>query len=232
MNVEKSTAHRPDRGSRRVAAWVYDVINPLIDTLPVEISSLERGNTTWRFQRRELEHLRSIASYLPPDGRHVLRDFTRFAPEAKRRFDEHDQLLVKLRDAAAEAHAELMQRDDFVQTAQDALKAYTNKHPERDSPRGVIAESEFPDLAAERVINRFDQLPSHFIDADFWSEHGAALLPFARGSRFEQLEAACHALLAYDRELIEWLADESFALCSEHDIPAAPPSGWASNWID
>jgi hypothetical protein len=37
------------KGSRRVGAWVYSVINPLIEALKVEKSFLKDKNWTWRY---------------------------------------------------------------------------------------------------------------------------------------------------------------------------------------
>ncbi len=216
----------PQRGSPRVAAWVHEVINALLQALPIEMSFLERGNATWRFYNGRPEYLRPIEGYLTPQARFILRDFRQANPDAGKLLTRHNELIEKLVTAATDAHEALMKREDFVNRVRDRLATFMEAEPKPDHPRGAIPETDFPKLAAERVVNAVKELPSHHTDAKFWDHYGAEFLGFARGPEFERVHAACDALLEHDRKLYEWLGKKSFQLCEEYDVPAAPFPGW------
>jgi len=52
--------------SRRVAAWIYVVINPIIDSLQRELSFLNSGNLTWRSRTNQCELIKTIQEYVDP----------------------------------------------------------------------------------------------------------------------------------------------------------------------
>ena len=217
----------PKRGSPRVAAWVHEVINPLLEALPVEISFLESGNTTWRYQSGRPEYLRPIEGYLAPQARFILGDFRRADTDAGRRLAKHDELFEHLAGAAADAHAALLNREDFVSRARGRLAECPRTASSADHyPGGAIPEADFPKLVAERVVNGIKEVFSYYSDAKFWERYGAELLGFGIGPEFERLGAARNALLKHDRTLHEWLGKKSFRLCEEYDVPAAPFPGW------
>lgn len=217
---------RPKRGSPRVAAWVHEVINPLLEALPVEISFFESGNTTWRYYSGRPEYLRPIEGYLTPQARFILDDFRRADADARKRFAKHDELFEHLVAGATDAHATLMTREAFVSRARQKLADYP-RAPSSDYPGGAVPEADFPKLVAERIVNDIKALFSHYSDAKFWERYGSDFLEFSSGPEFERLRAARHALLKHDRMLCEWLGKKGFRLCEEYDVPAAPCSGWS-----
>lgn len=232
MEIRQAMTERktkgPQRGSPRVAAWVHEVINPLLEAFPVEISFLEVGNTTWRYYSGRPEYLRPIEGYLTPQARFILGDFLRANPDARKRLGSHDELLKHLVAAAGDAHAALMKRDDFVNKARERLAEFTGSSSRVDYPGGAIPVVDFPKLVAERVVNAIKEVVPHYSDAKFWELHGAEFLDFGSGPEFERLRTACIALLKHDRMLYEWLGKKSFQICEEYDIPAAPFPGAAA----
>src|SRR5436309_1257387 len=107
---KKPASRRPPgsvHGSHRAMAWVHLVINSLLEALPIEVSLLEKGNTTWRHNSHQLEHIRHIENYLSLNGRHALRDFLHANPKGKELFQRHDRLLNEIAEAATLAHARL-----------------------------------------------------------------------------------------------------------------------------
>lgn len=224
--AEKKTKG-PQRGSPRVAAWVHEVINPLLEALPVEISFLESGNTTWRYHSGRPEYLRPIEAYLAPEARLVLQDFLRANPDAKKRLAKHDELFEDLVAAAAGACAVLISRDDFVDLARKKLAEFTHASSSVEYPGGAIPEADFPKLVAERVVNAIKEALSHYSDAKFWGRYGPVFLDLGTGPKFERLRAARNALLKHDRTLYEWLGKKSFQLCEQYDVPAARFPGWS-----
>ncbi len=223
MAVRKTK--RPQRGSRRVAAWVHEVINPLLEAVPVEISFLESGNTTWRFYTEQPEYLRPIKRYIAPQARPILDDFRLANSDAAKRLARHDDLLAHLVAAALDAYRALMNREDFVESARNRLAEFMRNSPKPEYPGGAIPEPDFPKLVAERVVNAIRELFSYHSDAKFWEHYRAEFVKFGSGPEFESLHAARDALLKYDRELYDWLHKKSFRLCEEYDVPAAPFPG-------
>src|SRR5260370_16735513 len=53
----------PKKQFRRVAAWTYAVINPIIESLHREFSLLDSGNLTWRPYSRRCEMIKAIQHY-------------------------------------------------------------------------------------------------------------------------------------------------------------------------
>lgn len=218
---------RPKRGSPRVAAWIHEVINPLLEALPVEISFLESGNTTWRYYSRRPEYLRPVEGYLAPQARFILRDFVQANADAKKHLANHDKLLEGLIVTVTQAHTALMNRDDFVDHARKRLAEFTTASSDVEYPGGAIPKEDFPNLVAERVVNAIGDVLSHYSDAKFWERYRTEFLDFGRGTEFERLQAGRNALLKHDRMLHEWLGKKSFRLCEEYDVPAARFPGWS-----
>ncbi len=223
--AEKKT-RGPQRGSPRVAAWVHEVINPLLEAIPMEISFLESGNTTWRFYNGRPEYLRPIEGYIAPEARRILDDFRLANPEAGQPFGRHDELLAHLVAVAGDAHRVLMNREDFVQRVRNRLTEFMQTPPRADYPGGALPEADFPKLVGERVVNAVKEIPSHYSDAKFWERYRDEFANFGSGPEFERLREARDALLKHDRKLYEWLRQKSFRLCEEYDVPAAPFPSW------
>lgn len=215
----------PKRGSRRVEGWVYEVINPILEALPTEISFLEGGNLTWRFLSRNLEHLRPLEEYLSPQGSHILRDFQLADRQVRQRFSKHDSMLNAIAKSASAAYDALIRRGDFQQKVQGCLNQFMEGPPGLEFPGGEFLKDKFHGLVAEHVINNVTQLPSYHTDSKFWGRFGRELLAFRSDPAFGNLEASRGSFVEYDRSLIDWLKKKSFTLCAKYDIPAAPLSG-------
>lgn len=88
---------------RRVAAWIYTVINPIIDSLERELSLLDSGNLGWTSRRRQSETIKTIQEYVDPTQWPNYKDFLAEHPKSPMRagFEQHDLRLSKLNIAAA-----------------------------------------------------------------------------------------------------------------------------------
>jgi hypothetical protein len=212
-------------GSPRVAAWVHEVINTLLEALPVERSFLQHGNATWRFYNQELEHVRPLAQYLLPGARHILRDFLLANRDARPVFSEHDRLVGRLSSSAEASCKALMRGEGFRLLVEEHLARFESGDPRPPYPGGAVPREDFPSLVAERVVNQVASFPSHYADAAFWTSHGAQFLALASGPEFETLQGVREQLLRHDRKLMDWLERKSFDLCSDYDVPAGPVPG-------
>ncbi len=207
--------------SARAASWVYDVINVFIDALEMEVALLRRGNTSWRFYNQQLEHIRPLSAYLTRDAQHILRDFLNARPAAVERLQRHDDLRSRLEAAATAAAKQVLAESDLRARVEDARKRYLLKYP-NDVPTGAYPAERHAELVAEHLINDVKDLPVQYTDAVFWKEHGADFFSVMSTPACHELQKLRQALLSYDEDLVRWLADYSFSLCQEFDIPAAP----------
>lgn len=212
----------PQPGRQMVASWVYAVINPLLDAIPIELSFLERGSVTWRFVRERLEFVRPLAEYIAPPARHVLDDLLHFQPLMAARFAEHDGLVVQIEQLASEA-AKAILTLRFGKRVKALAKLFTKKG--LPFPGGAYSEDDLPKLVAQSIVNRVDEIPDHYSDAAFWRAHRREFLRYATGEPFQKLDAARLKLIAFDSDATGWLKSESLRLRLAHDLPASqiPP---------
>jgi len=52
------------KGTRRIEAWIYTVITPLIEALKIEKSFLKDKNWTWRYYTKNLEFILPLEGYV------------------------------------------------------------------------------------------------------------------------------------------------------------------------
>jgi hypothetical protein len=207
--------------SARAASWVYDVINAFIDALEMELMLLRRGNTSWRFYNRQLEYIRPLSAYLTRQAQHILRDLLNARPAVTERLQRHDDLRSHLEAMATAAAQEILTETDLRTRVEDARKRYLLNYP-NDVPTGAYPSERHAELVAERLINDVKDLPAHYSDEVFWKEHGTEFFSVMSTPACQELMKSRQALLSYDEGLVKWLADYSFSLCQEFDIPAAP----------
>jgi hypothetical protein len=205
--------------SSRVASWIYDVINVLLDAFEAESGLLARGNTTWRFFNQRLEHISPATSYLTHNGRHILRDLVREHPEVAAKIRQHDQLRDQLERAATDAYRSILAKPGFRERVEDARARFLAKHANA-VPTGAFAPEKHADLIAEHLVNHIKELSPQYTDSEFWKEHGREFVAFSPADT--EFERALAGLLAFDRETQQWLETMSFELCREFDVPAAP----------
>jgi hypothetical protein len=84
---------KPGRGSERVKAWVYAILNPVIEALRREIELLRSGNLSWRVHSRRCEYIRPISVLIDWDQQPNLEDFIAEHPTFGSRFGKHDSAL-------------------------------------------------------------------------------------------------------------------------------------------
>jgi hypothetical protein len=224
----------PERGSPRVQSWIYEVLNPLFESLEIELGFLTRRNTTWSFYSRELEYLRPASRYLSLEGRHILRDYAMENPEILERIRAHDDLLARLTKAASHAFDELTTEafrglvDDAVIQFLDGASSDHDITADPRYPGGAYRRAQVPDLVAEHVINSVDDLPSRYADRVFWQQHRDRFRALGTGRAFEQLQAVLDKLVELDTEFRDWIVEVSLELCRTYDVPAAPLTRAAS----
>ncbi len=139
---------QPPPHSKRVQAWVYAIINPVIESLRLEVFLLDKGNTTWEGDTRRCEYIRPIREYFQysqwPNYEDFLADSLNLGFREK--FEEHDRGLSEVESSAAEFADGLMHSDAFRKKVKDSLEQYQStarSNPQYpyldDMPEGILA---------------------------------------------------------------------------------------------
>ena len=205
--------------SPRVASWVYAVVNVYIDAFTAEAVFLQRGNATWRFYNRQLEHIRPSTAYLSHNGLHILRDMAREQSEVEARLHQHDALRMELQDVASRTFDVLVGNVILKSTVEDAMKHYRLREPNA-KPTGAFPAEKMIDLVAEHLINSIQDLPTHHTDSDFWRLYRDQFA--AVSVDMKELANSKTTFLHFVQATRSWLEDLSLELCRKYDIPAAP----------
>jgi hypothetical protein len=224
--VGKRAAKRPaaktraQKGSLRVQSWIYAVINPLIDVLSSEVSSLEKGHLSWRAHVRRLEFIRPPRLYLLSNGQAILEDFERTFPEMARPLRSHERFIAELTRRAVAAHDSLVMQPTFRDRVLRLMMDY--RQGATSDPFAGWSEADAVEEAAEYLVNHGQGLER---TNPFWRHAVPILQEYRHGEAFSLLKAAVVECHADGMSLIDHLKDVRFQLCDEYDIPAAPVEG-------
>ena len=210
------------KGPRRVEAWIYTVINPLIEALKVEKSFLKGKNWTWRYQIKSLEFILPLEKYVDSASLPNFEDFLKANPEIERKRKKHGDLRAALSENCQMAFNYLVVLEVFQDKIQSSLSIYGKENPSEEYPGGAIPKKDFDKLIAQYIINSIKELPGHYTTSKFWLRFGDELLQFRTGDVFEKLDASGEQLKNEDNRLLKSLEDLRSTLCEEYDVPSAP----------
>jgi hypothetical protein len=219
----------PKKQSRRVAAWIYAVINPIIDSLQRELSLLDSGNLTWRSQTGRCEVIRTIQEYVDPTQWPNYQDFVAEHPKSlfAQGFNLHDSRLEGLNTAAKALFDRMLSWRHFSDSVDAALAAYESQRPSLglQAPSFTSIREDVPKIAAEYLINNAQTLPSHYLISPFWNSAGKDLLAFRSLPQFQPLHRSRDSLAEHSARLRQMLEGYRLSLSRDYDIPAAPVPG-------
>src|SRR2546427_9279669 len=223
-NVE--TTH--PRQSRRVAAWIYAVINPIVEGLEHELEFLKKGNLTWRSTTKRCEYIRTIQEYVDSRQWPNYKDFLNDSENTifLKTFEPHDKDLANVNSGAAEVYGVLLSWTPFSEEVQRSLESYESRRAsEPQLPSFNLVRKELVQVAAENVINFVQSLPQHYTYSSFWNHASRDLLTFRNLPHFSHfLEAQTH-LHEISSALKGALEDHRLRLSRKYDVPAAPVPG-------
>ncbi len=201
------------KGSERVKAWIYVIINPWSEAMENENSLLGEGNTTFRWSSNKLEYLRPVVDHLAGrSARLILDDLIRGQPGLKEYVQVHDDLVRDLEKAAQRAHHELTADDAFTEAVTLLAKQEPSVVPKMDV-------SELAKWAAQRIINNGSDVSSRWEDYAFWTRHRVPLLTYR--DRFPDVLAFAEQLRSKNDWLLARLGEVRNDLVEEHDVPPA-----------
>jgi hypothetical protein len=222
MLAEENRPRRRRKGTERAKAWIYSVLNPLMEDLRAENTLLAKKNVTWRYQTAEMEFIRQTRDLISPSARPNYDDLLRGRPDLQPIMRDRDTKVETLNQAALACWKYLTEGAWFQSHVQQNLQMWTEEgHP---YPGGPIPKEEFWQLVAEYVLNDTQTLPYHYSSQQFWSRFRAIFIIFRATPPFSELEQAISALKKANEALIGTLDQTRSHLCEEYDIPAAPIS--------
>jgi|SRR5882762_1908590 len=223
----------PKMQSRRVAAWIYVVINPIIDSLQRELSFLNSGNLTWRSRTSQCELIKTIQEYVDPGQ---WPNYQVFVVEYKASafipgFKNHDSYLDKVNTAAKEVFVWLLNSNTFVNMFEAALKQYESQRPSMGVPAQSLVDSQKDarEETSQHIINNTQNLPSHYVLSAFWNLTGRNFLALRNAPEFLPLHRSKDKLLENSAKLKQALEHVRLHLSRDYDVPAAPVPGISFN---
>lgn len=212
----------PRKGTRRVEAWIYTVINPLIEALKIEKSFLRDKNWTWRYQIKSLEFILPLEKYVDSASLPNFKDFLKTNPQIERKREKHDDLRTALSENCQIAFNYLAGLETFQDKAKSFLSIYEKENPTEGYPGGAIPQKDFGKLIAQYIVNSVKDLPDHYTMSKFWSRFIDEFLQFRTSEVFQKLDASGQQFEKGDERLVMTLENLRSNLCEEYDIPAAP----------
>jgi hypothetical protein len=217
----------PKTQSRRVAAWIYAVINPIADGLDRELRVLDAENLTWRSNLGRCEFIHSIQEYVEVGQWPNFQDFQTEHSLFLKIFSEHDTDLKLVNENGQRVFDWLVTRPEFSAVIRERMEAYEAASPTSgpQAPRFNNSRPELLKLAAENVINNIPTLPTHYLFAPFWNFASTQLLPFRNLPEFDPLHDARGKLREISSSLKQGLEDLRLSFSRKFDIPAAPIPG-------
>jgi len=218
--MSKSTTQVP--GKERAKAWIYAVINPLMEGLRIEAAFLARKNWTFRPYNKDLEFVRPLESYIEFQSRPNWEDFIASNPAIKQQADAREQKREQLRKKCEAALGRLDSLAAFRNKADECLRRYKAERPEANWPGEPTREEQFHRAVAERVINNIQEVLPHYGDSEFWAMFREDLTQSRQGEIFESVDEAGLELEKGNNDLSVALAKVREELAAKLDIP------WAS----
>jgi hypothetical protein len=215
---------KPGRGSERIKAWVYAIINPLIDSFRRETELLKSGNLSWRIHSRRCEYIRPIPEVINPDHEPILDDFLAEYSTFRARFDERDSALGTTEQAATRFVQGLLQGSEFRRQVDVCLRNYESMratHPTYPELVGHLGERA-AEYIAEFLVNNVQSMPRHYAHHAFWEAFRLEFEAFKQRETFTKLTEAANRLRNLSQQLGVDLGSLRLDLCREYDIPAAP----------
>ncbi len=225
MSRRSSTA--PKSQSRRVAAWIYAVINPIVDALDRELKILDAENLTWRSNLGRCESIRSIQEYVDAGQWPNFRDFLAEHSLFLKSFGQHDSDLTLVNERAQRVFDWLMSWDQFSTSVGELLDRYERERSSigPQAPSFNNSRPELPKIVGENIVNNIQSLPAHYLFAPFWNFAAKQLLPFRNLPEFAPLHHARGKLRDTSSELKQELEELRLSLSRKFDVPAAPFPG-------
>jgi hypothetical protein len=222
--MNRSLDWKPKKHSQRVAAWIYTVINPIVEGLQRELELLDSGNLSWRFYSQRCEFIRPLSEYVDGNQEPNYTDFLAENTKYRQRFQSHDGTLTAVNNSASALFGALISNPQFVAIVESSSVAYEQaRQGDPLAPDLSNMQGDNVKYAAEYLINNYRALPSHYSMAKFWSIASDAMHSFrASSGLFGQVQENARILKHESEELVPDLESLRRDFSRRFDLPAAP----------
>jgi hypothetical protein len=229
--MNRRVAKQPKKRSQRVAAWIYEVINPIIEGLERELYFLQSGNATWRYFSQRCEFIRPVQEYVESAQLPNYSDFLVEHPEFKKKFQTHEKSLSALNNSANALYRALLANPQFAEKVSSSIRMYEElRLKEPHTPDLGYIKQDLDKLMAEYLINDISDLPSHYATARFWALTSSDLRAFRNSTDlFDSLRTAESMFAAESQRLISDLEIKRGKFSDTFDLPAARTSDFFLN---
>ncbi len=214
----------PPKHSKRVQAWIYTVMNPLIESLRRETRLLDEGNLSWRSYSKRCEYVRPIREYIQSPQWPNYEDFVadQLNSGFTGRFERHDRQVAELESTATRFFIGLTESNEFQRQVDDALGKYVSMARGNPQYPDLGTVSDLQKVIAEYVINRVSRVPHHYMTRKFWEDHAGRFEHYRTPPSLQELDQASAALNSTAKNLLADLERHRHDLVVTYDIPAAP----------
>lgn len=231
--MASNVATLPPLHSKRVEAWIYTVINPLIENLRREVFLLGKGNLSWRWYSRKSKFIRPVDEYVYYEHRPNYEDFVGdgLNPGFAHDFERHDGAVSLVESEARHFYEQLLHNPRFNNQVVRSLNEYERtvaEDPQRQSLTSV--RDNLPKHVAEYMINKTLDLPAHYISEAFWEEYRSRFLETDEGrfipsderDSYKSLDEASSTLYQLSTQVLSRLEAHRSYLSTTFDVPFAP----------
>lgn len=218
-----SLGWKPRKHSQRIAAWIYTVINPIVEGLQRELQLLDSGNLSWRFYSQRCEFIRPVGEYVDSDQEPNYSDFLVENTKYRQRFRSHDTSLDAVNNSASALFSALVSNPKFLEAVESSFQAYEKaRQSDPVAPDLSSMRDDNIKYAAEYLINNYRDLPSYYSLAKLWKVASGAMHSFRSSSGlFDQVQENAHILKRESERLASDLESLRRDFSRRFDLPAA-----------
>jgi hypothetical protein len=169
----------PRLGPRIVRAWFDTVVNPLLQSLELEVTLIEKRNWTWTFRPAGFELIRPVKRYIDYQTWANLDQMIELMPNIATAIKTHDESVAALLHAATSLGEALLLSPEFNRLCQSLLSSAELQRigvSDRSELFGAYPPEEHLQLLAQHVINNSGEQPSYYATSKLWNKHREKLL--------------------------------------------------------
>lgn len=228
MNTESGTV-KLQFGRNIVTAWFETVINPILQSLSVEMDYLGKAYWTWQTVPGRLESVRKVRDMIPMGYQPNLIQFQKYHPEIKSDIDIHDEaqtvLFVNCKNMERVILDSKALKPIFEEVTTETALSQLGKS-KSDLFFGNTSEEEQLGWIAQEIINGTKSLPSFIGHSALWNEHRDRFMsvlghPDVYAAKV-QVDHAGEDLLKKAKHLSDLLSETRDELSLVYDVPPVP----------
>jgi len=226
--MKKAKAKRKQRIKENVAkAFVYTVINPILEGIKSELSWLQQKKYFWQFQSRSFEYIFPIVAHVGIRYFDHLELFQSYYPEISSLMRSHDEKIEELSSLLSNAYDEIIKLDDYKSKFEEARKNWEAKGKDFNNIWGAYQSSYGLNIIAEFSLNNRQELdPTLYRTAPFWNEYRNEFLQVRQNEKIkayiDKMDIKTDEIIKIVENLCLELKTLRNEYAAKYDIPPIP----------